>query len=54
MTGKNKTKKIKLPDAIILATAKYLDAELITNDLNDFKNIDDAVVISKIDNFRNT
>jgi len=49
---KNKIKKIKLPDAIILATAKYLDAELITNDWNDFENIDDSVIITKIDNFK--
>lgn len=49
---KNKIKKIKLPDAIILATAKYLNAELITNDWNDFENIDDSVIITKIDNFK--
>jgi hypothetical protein len=47
---KSKTKKIKLPDAIILATAKYLDAELITNDWDDFENIDNSVLIAKIDN----
>ena len=49
---KNKIKKIKLPDAIILATAKYLGAELITDDWDDFINIDDSVVIKKLDEFR--
>ena len=49
---KNKIKKIKLPDAIILATAKYLGAELITDDWDDFINIDDSIVIKKLDEFR--
>ncbi len=49
---KNKNKKIKLPDAIILATAKYLNAELITDDWDDFQGIDESVVVSKIDEFR--
>jgi predicted nucleic acid-binding protein len=49
---KNKIKKIKLPDAIILATAKFLDAELITDDWDDFINIDNSVVIRKVDEFR--
>ena len=29
---KNKIKKIKLPDAIILASAKYANADLLTDD----------------------
>ena len=49
---KNKIKKIKLPDAIILATAKYLGAELITDDWDDFVNIDNSIVIKKLDEFR--
>lgn len=37
---------IKLPDAIILATASILkDTDLITNNINDFKEIDDTVKI---------
>ncbi|MBS1515213.1 MAG: PIN domain-containing protein [Bacteroidetes bacterium] len=39
------SKKIKISDAIILATAKKLDAELVTNDLLDFTNIDEDVKI---------
>lgn len=34
---KNKTKKIKLPDAIILASANYANAELLTDDWDDLK-----------------
>ena len=49
---KNKIKKIKLPDAIILATAKYLGAELITDDWDDFVNIDNSIAIKKLDEFR--
>ncbi len=49
---KNKIKKIKLPDAIILATAKHLGAELVTDDWDDFINIDNSVIIRKLDEFR--
>jgi predicted nucleic acid-binding protein len=35
-----KRKKIKLPDAFILATAKYLNTDLLTSDVSDFQNID--------------
>lgn len=49
---KNKNKKIKLPDAIILATAKHLGAELVTDDWDDFINIDNSVIIRKLDEFR--
>ena len=49
---KNKLKKIKLPDAIILATAKYLGADLITDDWDDFIGIDSEVVIKNLAEFR--
>ncbi|MEN9611547.1 MAG: hypothetical protein RLZZ628_2361 [Bacteroidota bacterium] len=49
---KSRAKKIKLPDAIILATARYLDAELVTDDWDDFKNIDGRVSIQKLDDFK--
>jgi len=40
---------IKLPDAIILATAKVLNVPLLTDDWDDFSNIDETIVISNID-----
>jgi len=43
--GYRKMKKIKVPDAIILATARKLNAILLTSNTVDFKNIDDSVVI---------
>ena len=49
---KNKNKKIKLPDAIILATAKLIGADLISDDWDDFINIDNKVVIKKLDEFK--
>jgi predicted nucleic acid-binding protein len=49
---KNKNKKIKLPDAIILATAKHLGADLITDDWDDFINIDKDVVVKNLDAFK--
>jgi predicted nucleic acid-binding protein len=49
---KNKTKKIKLPDAIILATARYLGADLVTDDWDDFLGIDNQVVIKKLDEYK--
>lgn len=49
---KNKSKKIKLPDAIILATATYLGAALITDDWDDFQGIDNQIIINKIDDFK--
>lgn len=36
---KNPVKKIKLPDAVILATAHHIGADLITNNIKDFENI---------------
>jgi predicted nucleic acid-binding protein len=46
---KNKLKRIKLPDAIILATAKFLELPLLTDDWDDFQSIDTAVLVKKID-----
>ena len=46
---KSKTKKIKLPDAIILATAKYLNLILLTDDCDDFENIESSVLVLNID-----
>jgi predicted nucleic acid-binding protein len=43
--GYRKMKKIKVPDAIILATARKLNAMLLTSNTVDFKNVDDSVVI---------
>ena len=40
-----KIKKIKVPDAIILATARKLNAILLTSNISDFSNIDDQVTI---------
>lgn len=49
---KNKIRKIKLPDAIILATAKHLETPLLTDDWDDFLDIDGNVIISNIDNLK--
>ncbi|CAN5638198.1 MAG: type II toxin-antitoxin system VapC family toxin [Acidobacteriota bacterium] len=49
---KNKTKKIKLPDAIILASAKSINADLITDDYRDFQNIDPTVNVMNLDAFK--
>ena len=49
---KNKPKKIKLPDAIILASAKYANADLLTDDWDDFQNIDSTVNVKDIDGFK--
>ncbi len=45
---KSDTKKIKLPDAIILASARFLQADLLTFDRDDFINIDQSVKILEI------
>lgn len=45
----NRIKRIKLPDAAILATAKHLGASLRTNNLSDFQGIDSAVSMAGID-----
>ena len=49
---KNKIKKIKLPDAIILASAKYANADLLTDDWDDFQNIDSTVIVKDIDVYK--
>ncbi len=46
---KNKSKKIKLPDAVILATTQWLNADLITNNHADFVNVDSSVNIVNLD-----
>ena len=38
-------KKIKLPDAIILATAKFLNCDLLTRNVSDFSNILEGINI---------
>lgn len=40
-----KLRKIKLPDAIILATAREYDCQLLTRNVDDFAGLDDSVVI---------
>ena len=49
---KNKTKKVKLPDAIILASAKYVNADLLTDDWDDFQNIDSTVNVKDVDDLK--
>ena len=52
---KKKSKKIKLPDAIILASAKYVNADLLSDDWDDwddFENIDTTVNVKEIDDFK--
>ena len=49
---KNKSKKIKLPDAIILASAKYVNANLLSDDWDDFQNIDATVNVVDIDDLK--
>jgi predicted nucleic acid-binding protein len=45
--GYRKSKKIRLPDAVILATANYAGASLITRNTDDFLNVDNSVEIIK-------
>lgn len=40
-----KLRKIKLPDAIILATAREYNCQLVTRNVDDFIGLDDEVVI---------
>ena len=49
---KNQIKKIKLADAIILASAKSADADMITDNYRDFQNIDESVNIVALEEFR--
>ena len=48
----NKIKKIKLPDAVILASAKYANADLLTDDWDDFQNIDSSVIVKDLDDLK--
>lgn len=41
-----KTNKIKLPDAIIYATAQHLNAKLLTNNISDFNQIKGEVQLA--------
>jgi predicted nucleic acid-binding protein len=49
---RKKVRKIKLPDAIILATASVYGLALLTDDWDDFENIDESVEIIKLDSFK--
>lgn len=49
---KNKVKKIKLPDAIILATSKFLGIPLLTVDWDDFLSIDETITIENLDSLK--
>ncbi len=44
----SQNKRIKLPDAIILATAKFVNGDLVTRNINDFIDIDNSVKIETI------
>lgn len=48
---KNKIKKIKLPDALVLASAKIVNADLLTNNHKDFVGIDNQLCIQTLDDF---
>lgn len=43
-----KIKKIKTPDAIILATSKKLNSDLLTRNVSDFKNINPNIKLVMI------
>lgn len=45
-------RKIKLPDAIILATARHLNATLLTDDWDDFIGIDPLVSVRNIESLK--
>ena len=45
-------KKIKLPDAIILATAKKLNSTLLTDDWDDFLNMDNTVKVVSVEPYK--
>ncbi len=49
---KNKSRKIKLPDSVILATAKITNADLITDNYRDFLNIDSSISVLSLDDFK--
>ena len=41
-----KSKKLKIPDAIIAASAIYTDSVLVSRNTNDFKSINDLKIIN--------
>ena len=44
-------KKIKLPDAIILATAKFMNCDLLTKNVKDFLNVlEDVNIVEPLEN----
>lgn len=49
---KSKRRKIKLPDAIILATANFVEADLLSDDWDDFVYIDDMVNVLNINELK--
>lgn len=49
---KSTTKKIKLPDAVILASAKRADADLITDNYKDFFSIDPSINVISLDGLK--
>lgn len=49
---KNSAKKIRLPDAAILATAKTIGADLITSNMSDFENIDPSISLVDIESYK--
>ena len=49
---KNRVKKIKLPDAIILASAKLTNADLLTDNWKDFQGIDSSINVINLDDLK--
>jgi predicted nucleic acid-binding protein len=49
---RKQAKKIKLPDAIILASARYIGADLMTDDWDDMKGIDENVHIVSLEGLK--
>jgi predicted nucleic acid-binding protein len=46
-----KLKSMSIGDSIIAATAKLFDCDLYTNNVSDFKNINDFKIINPLDSF---
>ena len=49
---KEKRRKIKLPDALILATANFMEADLLSDDWDDFMYIDDNIKVLNINELK--
>ncbi len=45
---------MKLPKRIILASAKYVNADLLSDDWDDFQNIDSTVVVKNLDDLKSS